>query len=69
MFRYGGGIVELLIKRLQAKEAEIAQLLTIIETLQQQHNALKEEHELCMEKNPNQKNQNPNQKEKEKRND
>ena len=69
MFRYIGGIVELLIKRLQAKEAEIAQLLTIIETLQQQHNALKEEHQLCMEKNPNQKNQNPNQKEKEKRND
>tara|TARA_B100001057_G_scaffold33903_2_gene30739 strand:+ start:2715 stop:2894 length:180 start_codon:yes stop_codon:yes gene_type:complete len=50
--------MELLIKRLQAKEAEIAQLLTIIETLQQQHNALKEEHELCMEKNLNQKNQN-----------
>ena len=61
--------MELIIRRLQNKEAEIAQCLNVIETLQQQHNALKEEHELCMEKNPNQKNQNPNQKEKEKRND
>ena len=53
--------MELLIKRLQAKEAEIAQLLTIIETLQQQLKA-KEENCKCTEKNQNQKNRNQSQK-------
>tara|TARA_B100000965_G_scaffold49041_4_gene36044 strand:+ start:8656 stop:8832 length:177 start_codon:yes stop_codon:yes gene_type:complete len=53
--------MELIFKRLQAKEAEIAQCLIAIETLQQQLKA-KEENCKCTEKNQNQKNQNQSQK-------
>ena len=63
MFRYGGGIsliMELLIKRLQSKEAEIAQYLTIIESLQQQLNSLKEENDQCTKNEKNQKKENAN---------
>ena len=52
--------MELLIKRLQTKEAEIAQYLTIIESLQQQLNSLKEEHDQCKKNEKNQKKENAN---------
>jgi len=64
LFKYGEDItltMELLIKRLQAKEAEIAQYLTIIQTLQQQLKLKEEECNQCTE-NENPKNQNQNQK-------
>lgn len=54
--------MELIIRRLQAKEAEIAQYLSVIEDLQKQLVATKEEHDKCI------KNQNP-KKEKVKEND
>ena len=47
--------MELLFKRLQAKEAEIAQYLTIIESLQKQLNSLKEENDQCTKNEKNQK--------------
>ena len=52
--------MELLIKRLQTKEAEIAQYLTIIESLQKQLNSLKEENDQCTKKEKNQKKENAN---------
>ena len=58
--------MELIIRRLQAKEAEIAQYLSVIEDLQKQLVATKEELDVCT-KNQNQ-NQNP-KKEKVKEND
>ncbi len=58
--------MELIIRRLQAKEAEIAQYLSVIEDLQKQLVATKEELDVCT-KNLNQ-NQNP-KKEKVKEND
>ena len=55
--------MELLIKRLQAKEAEIAQYLTIIESLQHQLKLKEEECNQCTEnENPKNQNQNQNQK-------
>ena len=45
--------MELIIRRLQAKEAEIAQYLSVIEDLQKQLVATKEELDVCT------KNQNP----------
>ena len=53
--------MELLTRRLQAKEAEIAQYLVIIENLQQQLKQQEEECNKCTEKE-NPKNQNQNQK-------
>ena len=50
--------MELLTRRLQAKEAEIVQYLVIIENLQQQLKQQEEECNKCTEKNLNQKNQN-----------
>ena len=50
--------MELLTRRLQAKEAEIAQYLVIIENLQQQLKQQEEECNKCKEKNLKQKNQN-----------
>ena len=52
--------MELLLKRLQAKEAEIVQYLTIIESLQKQLNSLKEENDQCIKKEKNQKKENAN---------
>jgi len=52
--------MELLIKRLQAKEAEIAHYLTIIEDLQKQLVAAKEEHDQCTKNEKNLKKENAN---------
>ena len=53
--------MELLIRRLQNKEVEIAQCLSLIENLQQQLKLKEEECNKCTEKE-NPKNQNQNQK-------
>lgn len=52
--------MELLIRRLQNKEAEIAQYLAVIEDLQKQIATLKEEHDQCTKNEKNQKKENAN---------
>ena len=52
--------MELIIRRLQAKEAEIAQYLAVIEDLQKQIVTLKEEDDQCTKNEKNQKKENAN---------